>query len=50
MSVGICLLHHRWRAVLYVPEYLAFRIVRSYFTLAAVLSLIYPPVDVRRRR
>ncbi|MBZ5737782.1 glycosyltransferase [Nocardioides mangrovi] len=44
MAVLVCLLLGRPRAVLYVPEYLVFRLVRSYFTLAAVLSLIYPPV------
>lgn len=31
-------------AVLYLPEYLVFRVVRSYYTLAAVLSLVYPPI------
>lgn len=47
MTVMICLLHRRWRAVLYVPHYLVFRIVRSYFTIAAVLSLVYPPIEPR---
>lgn len=50
MAVLICLLHRRFRAVLYVPEYLVFRIIRSYFTLAAVLSLVYPPVRPARAR
>jgi hypothetical protein len=33
-----------------VLEYLVFRIVRSYFTLAAVLSLRYDPIGPPWRR
>ncbi|TIC80022.1 glycosyltransferase family 2 protein [Nocardioides sp. GY 10127] len=49
VAIGVCLAWRRPLAVLYVPEYLFFRLVRSYFTLAAVLSLVYPPVGRRGR-
>lgn len=44
MTVFVCLL---WRpsAVRYVPAYLCFRLLRSYFTLGAALSLVYPPMQ-----
>ncbi|MFW0787768.1 glycosyltransferase family 2 protein [Gordonia sp. CPCC 206044] len=47
MTVIVCLI---WRpsSVKYIPMYLAFRLLRSYFTLAAVLTLIYPPMQPRK--
>lgn len=47
MTVVVCL---TWRptAVKYIPMYLCFRLLRSYFTLASTLSLIYPPLHPRR--
>lgn len=48
VAIGVCLGLGRPRAVLYVPEYLFFRLVRSYFTLSAVLSLVYPPLHLGR--
>jgi cellulose synthase/poly-beta-1,6-N-acetylglucosamine synthase-like glycosyltransferase len=54
VSIAVSLLLRRPRAILYVPEYLVFRIIRSYFTLAALLSLRFRPLDsplaARRRR
>ncbi|BBZ64313.1 glycosyltransferase [Mycolicibacterium monacense] len=47
VALGVCLVRQP-RAVLYLPEYLVFRIVRSYFTLAAVLSLVFPPLHPRQ--
>lgn len=35
-------------SVKYVPGYLCFRLLRSYFTLRSTLSLIYPPIHPRR--
>ena len=54
MAVLICLLWRRPDAVLYLPAYLGFRILRSYFTLAATLTLVFPPLpnpagEIRRR-
>lgn len=46
VTVGVCL-SLAPRAVKYVPAYLVFRVLRSYFTLAAALSLRYPPVHPR---
>lgn len=50
VAVGVCLLWRRPRAVLFVPEYLVFRLVRSYLTIAAALSLVFPPARPRARR
>lgn len=49
MTIVVCL---TWRpsAVKYIPMYLCFRLLRSYFTLASTLSLIYPPLHPRRPR
>lgn len=47
VAITVCLVR-KPRAVLYIPEYLVFRVVRSYFTLAAVLSLVFPPLHPRR--
>ncbi|MFI5717902.1 glycosyltransferase [Nocardia sp. NPDC051750] len=47
MTVFICLLL-RPSALKYVPAYLCFRVLRSYFTLAAALTLVYPPMHPRR--
>lgn len=49
MTVIVCLL---WRptSVKYIPMYLGFRLLRSYFTLGATLTLIYPPMHPRRPR
>ncbi|BAH52561.1 glycosyltransferase [Rhodococcus opacus] len=46
MTVIVCLI---WRpgSVKYIPAYLCFRVLRSYFTLAAVLTLVYPPMHPR---
>ncbi|MHA6737591.1 glycosyltransferase family 2 protein [Rhodococcus erythropolis] len=46
MTVVVCLV---WRpsSVKYVPAYLVFRLLRSYFTLGSTLSLIYPPIHPR---
>ncbi|AWB92334.1 glycosyltransferase family 2 protein [Aeromicrobium chenweiae] len=45
VAIVVSFLLRRPRAVLYVPEYLAFRLVRSYFTLEALLSLRFLPLD-----
>ncbi|MFC9552883.1 glycosyltransferase [Rhodococcus sp. NPDC056960] len=46
MTVIVCLI---WRpdSVKYIPAYLCFRLLRSYFTLAAVLTFVYPPMYPR---
>ncbi|MGB0100927.1 MAG: glycosyltransferase [Nocardioides sp.] len=44
VATMVCLLHRRPRALLYLPGYLVFRLIRSYYTLAAVLSLSFPPL------
>lgn len=46
MTVVVCLI---WRpsSVKYIPMYLGFRVLRSYFTLGSTLSLIYPPMHPR---
>lgn len=49
VSAGVCLLRRQPRAVLYVPEYLVSRLIRNYFTMAAVLSLRFDPVRIGRR-
>ncbi|MED5811061.1 glycosyltransferase [Mycolicibacterium sp. 050232] len=45
MAIAVCLLWRRPDALLYLPAYLCFRVLRSYFTLSAALSLVYPPLD-----
>ncbi|MDY6808157.1 MAG: glycosyltransferase [Actinomycetota bacterium] len=53
LTAVVCLIY-RASSVRYVPQYLAFRVLRSYFTLASALTLIYPPmhphVPARLRR
>ncbi|HEY5858122.1 MAG TPA: glycosyltransferase [Aldersonia sp.] len=44
MAAFVCLLWRRPRALLYLPAYLGFRVLRSYFTLMATLSLNYTPL------
>jgi cellulose synthase/poly-beta-1,6-N-acetylglucosamine synthase-like glycosyltransferase len=44
MAVFVCLIWRRFDAMLYVPLYLLFRVLRSYYTLASALTLIYPPI------
>ncbi len=44
VAIVVCLLLGRPRAVLYVPEFLVFRFMRSYYTLGALLSLRFPPL------
>ena len=44
-GAALCILLGRPRAILYLPEYLVFRVIRSYFTLAALLSLRFPPLE-----
>jgi glycosyltransferase involved in cell wall biosynthesis len=41
MGVIAVLMHGRFRALLYLPEYVAFRMLRSYFTLESVLSIAF---------
>lgn len=43
MALLVCLFWWR-RSVRYIPAYLVFRILRSYFTIGATLSLVYPPL------
>ena len=45
MAILICLLWRRPDALRYVPIYLCFRLLRSYFTLTSALSLVYPPLN-----
>lgn len=49
MTVVVCLI---WRptSIKYIPMYLGFRLLRSYFTLGSALSLIYPPIHPRLPR
>lgn len=47
MAILICLLWRRPDAIRYLPLYLFFRLLRSYFTLSAALSLVYPPLHPR---
>ncbi|WP_440713961.1 glycosyltransferase [Gordonia sp. FQ] len=47
LAIGVCLVLLP-RALRYLPLYLVFRILRSYFTLGAALSLVYPPVPAFR--
>jgi cellulose synthase/poly-beta-1,6-N-acetylglucosamine synthase-like glycosyltransferase len=50
VALGVCVAWRHWRAVLYLPEYLVFRVIRSWFTLGALFSLVYPPLYPRFRR
>ncbi|MCL3837114.1 glycosyltransferase [Aeromicrobium duanguangcaii] len=50
VAVAVCVMNRQPRALLYVPEYLVFRIIRSYFTLGAVLSLRFDPLPPPWRR
>ncbi|UPW07274.1 glycosyltransferase family 2 protein [Gordonia terrae] len=43
MTVVVCLIWEP-RAVRHIPAYLLFRVLRSYFTLASALTLVYPPM------
>ncbi|MEE3852269.1 glycosyltransferase [Gordonia sp. LSe1-13] len=43
LTVIVCLIY-RASSVRYVLHYLGFRVLRSYFTLASALTLIYPPM------
>ena len=47
MTVIVCVI---WQpsSVKYIPAYLVFRLLRSYFTLGSTLSLLYPPMHPRR--
>ncbi|MGC4961227.1 glycosyltransferase [Gordonia sp. DT101] len=49
MTVAVCAI---WRpaSIRHIPLYLGFRVLRSYFTLASALSLIYPPMQPRMPR
>ena len=42
MSVFVLTLWRRFDLFLYIPFYMGFRFLRSYYTLGSVLSLIYP--------
>lgn len=42
MAVFVCIVWRRLDALLFLPYYLIFRLLRSYFTLSAVLTLVYP--------
>jgi cellulose synthase/poly-beta-1,6-N-acetylglucosamine synthase-like glycosyltransferase len=44
VSVLICVLTRRWRALPLIPYYLVFRLLRSYLSLSAALTLVYPPL------
>jgi GT2 family glycosyltransferase len=46
VAVAVCLAHRQFRALLYVPAYLLFRVARSYLTLGALLSLVIRPTGV----
>lgn len=46
VTIGVCLVR-RPSAVKYVPAYLGFRVLRSYFTLLSALTLVYPPMHPR---
>ncbi|MCC2308851.1 glycosyltransferase [Cellulomonas chengniuliangii] len=50
VAIVVCLLLRQPKALLYIPEYLVFRLIRGYFTLAAVLSLRFPPLAAPGRR
>ncbi|EGD53408.1 glycosyltransferase [Gordonia neofelifaecis] len=43
LTVIVCLIY-RPSSVRFIPYYLGFRVLRSYFTLASALTLIYPPM------
>ncbi|WP_305091840.1 glycosyltransferase family 2 protein [Prescottella sp. R16] len=47
VTITVCLI---WRpsSLKYVPAYLCFRVLRSYFTLLSALTLVYPPMRPRR--
>ncbi|MGW8590487.1 glycosyltransferase [Dietzia sp. NPDC055877] len=52
VALLVCLFWWK-RTIRYIPAYLAFRVLRSYFTIGAALSLVYPPLqpgwkDLRR--
>lgn len=47
MAVIVCILLRRFDAIPHIPAYLCFRMLRSYFTLASVLTLVYPPLFKR---
>ncbi|MFD4292262.1 glycosyltransferase [Rhodococcus sp. NPDC058505] len=49
VTLGVCL-YWQPRAVKYIPGYLCFRVLRSYFTLLAALTLVYPPMRPRLPR
>jgi len=49
MTVLVCLLWLRLDLLPFVPFYLGFRFLRSYYTLGAALTLIYPEAEQRRR-
>ncbi|CAN0469601.1 unnamed protein product, partial [Scytosiphon promiscuus] len=39
MALIACLLNRRVKALMYLPEYVLFRALRSYFTLESLLSI-----------
>lgn len=49
MAVFVCLLWRRFDALLHIPTYLVFRVLRSYYTLTSALTLIYPPMHGHSR-
>ncbi|MCR5977951.1 glycosyltransferase [Gordonia jinghuaiqii] len=49
VAILVCMLARQWRALLYIPEYLTFRIIRSWFTLGAAMTLVFPPLEPRFR-
>jgi cellulose synthase/poly-beta-1,6-N-acetylglucosamine synthase-like glycosyltransferase len=49
VSAAVCLAWRMPRALVDLPAYLGFRLLRSYFTLASALTLVYPPLAGRRR-
>ncbi|MGX6509427.1 glycosyltransferase [Rhodococcus sp. SJ-2] len=48
MIVALLVCFFWWRrSIRYIPAYLAFRVLRSYFTIGAALSLVFPPLEPR---
>ncbi|WP_245688063.1 glycosyltransferase [Rhodococcus phenolicus] len=51
MTLALLVCFFWWRrSVRHVPAYLLFRLLRSYFTIGAVLSLVFPPLEPRLHR
>lgn len=44
VAVLAAIVQRRWSVLYLIPAYLCFRLMRSYFTLESLLSLVYPPL------